>query len=142
MKYTAETVARKILGPYTGRRIAGTSEHVFDALATIEYRFDGFTVTISDIPVRWDVEHKRQFISGKDGVEMHRKLEDLDYLFQRQQLEKQIESNQRKLERLRAEQQQLDVEMEAIIEGVVRDALMNAPVRLSVKTHVPLTPAA
>ena len=85
MHYTTETTDRKILGPYTGKHIAGTSENVFDAVATIDYRFDGFVITVTNIPVRWDEEYQRQYISGKFGIEMNRKVKELAAMLQRQQ---------------------------------------------------------
>jgi hypothetical protein len=83
MHYTTETIDRKILGPYTGKHIAGTSEHVFDSIATIDYRFDGFVITVADVPVHWDEERQRQYISGTFGIEMNRKVKELAAMLQR-----------------------------------------------------------
>jgi hypothetical protein len=84
MHYTTETIDRKILGPYTGKHIAGTSEYVFDAVATIDYRFDGFVITVADVPVHWDEERQRQYISGTFGIEVNRKVKALAAMLQRQ----------------------------------------------------------
>lgn len=84
MRYTTETIDRKIVGPYIGKHIAGTSEHVLDAFATIEYRFDGFTIAVSRVPVHWDEEQQRQYISGKVGVAMNRRVKELAAMLQRQ----------------------------------------------------------
>lgn len=83
MHYTTETIDRKILGPYIGKHIAGTSEYVFDAVATIDYRFDEFVITVSGVSVHWDEERQRQYISGKFGIEMNRKVKELAAMLQR-----------------------------------------------------------
>lgn len=83
MHYTTETIDRKIRGPYTGKHIAGTSKHVFDAVATIDYRFDGFIITVADVPVHWDEERQRQYISGTVGIEMNRKVKALAAMIKR-----------------------------------------------------------
>ncbi|MDQ2785315.1 MAG: hypothetical protein M3Y58_09980 [Chloroflexota bacterium] len=84
MRYTTETIDRKIVGQYTGKHIAGTSERVFDAAAMIEYRFDGFIITVSRVPVHWDEEQQRQYISGKVGIEMNRRVQEIAAMLQRQ----------------------------------------------------------
>jgi len=84
MRYTTGTIDRKIVGPYTGKHIAGTSERVFDAVATIEYRCDGFTITVSSVPVHWDEEQQRQYISGNVGIAMNRRVQEIAAMLQRQ----------------------------------------------------------
>ena len=84
MHYTTETIDRKIVGPYTGKHIAGTSEHVFDAVATIDYRFEGVVITVADVPVHWDAERQRQYISGTFGIAVNRKVKELAAMLQRQ----------------------------------------------------------
>lgn len=84
MHYTTQTIERKILGRYKGKHIAGTSARLFDAIATIDYRFDGFVITVSDVPVHWDEERQRQYISGMVGIEMNRKVKEVAAMLQRQ----------------------------------------------------------
>ena len=68
MRYTTETIERKVVGPHAGKRIAGASDDMWDVLLTIRYIFDTFTITVTNIPARWDRERDRQYINGTDGL--------------------------------------------------------------------------
>src|SRR5258708_1990042 len=115
MEYTSRTIRRTIISPYTGRHIARSSSRVFNALATIEYRFKDFTVTVSDVPVRWDEEQQRQFIAGQVGIDISRRLQDIEYAIERRRLTDRIEENMarvaelsKKLEILREEMRRFE----------------------------------
>lgn len=149
MEYTAETIERKIIGPYTGKHIAGTSNDVYDALVTIEYRFDGFVIRLSDIPARWDAERKRQYISGSVGFKITETLEDVSYTIQRHQLDAQINKLlahramlEEQLEELREEMRGLVDEPSESLADRVRKAVVTAPIRASIKVPESLSPAA
>jgi len=56
------------MGPYTGQRIAGTSDDVVEAVLTKEYAFaDRITIRIIDIPARLDRVTGKTYISSHDG---------------------------------------------------------------------------
>ncbi len=63
-----ETFDIRETGPYTGRRIAGTSGDVVSAVLTKEYSFvDGITILVTEIPARLDRTSGRLYISAHDG---------------------------------------------------------------------------
>ncbi len=72
MQYTTKNIDRTPIGPYTGRRIAGTSNDVWDVMLVTQYDFGTFTVTVSDIPAYWDREQDRILLSGKIGTTLNR----------------------------------------------------------------------
>lgn len=71
-----ETVERYIIGPYRGRRIAGTSEAVVEVTATVEYRFDACVIRVTDVPARFDPESGRQYVDAKVGAAIVRKVKE------------------------------------------------------------------
>lgn len=77
MRYTTETIERKVEGPYTGKRFSHMSDDVFDVRLTIMYRFDGFVIRVSDVPARWDRLHHREYLSGKVGLALNRRIHEI-----------------------------------------------------------------
>jgi len=131
MRYTTETIDRKIVGPYTGKHIAGTSERVFDAIATIQYRFDGFSITVSSVPVHWDEVQQRQYLSGKVGIEMNRRVKELAAILQHQR------ENVAVREQIPEQQEQRDT-----YEQIARTLVQRAHVRISFEASEPIQTAA
>jgi len=50
------------------------SDDVVDALLTIEYRFEGFTITVVGIPARWDRTLGAEYVTGKVGREVNERV--------------------------------------------------------------------
>jgi hypothetical protein len=67
MRYTSETIKREVVEPFTGKRFSSMSGDVVDALLTVEYRFEGFTITVAGIPARWDRATGAEYVTGKVG---------------------------------------------------------------------------
>ncbi len=94
MRYTSETIEQEIVGPYTGKRIAGTSNDVVQVVATIAYRFEGFTITFSGVPARWDRVQNRQFLARSVALDFNNKMNELATLLERKQQEQPEEDSQ------------------------------------------------
>jgi hypothetical protein len=77
VRYTTETIARKIEGPYTGKRFSHMSDDMLNVCLTIEYRFDGFVIRVVDVPARWDRRHDREYLSGKVGLALNRRVTEI-----------------------------------------------------------------
>ncbi len=112
--------------------IAGTSEHVFDAVATIEYRFDEFAIMVSGVPVHWDEERQRQYISGKVGIEINRKVKEIAAMLQRRR------ANAAAQEQIHEQQEQ----PQDAYERMARTLVQRAKVRIAVETSEPIISAA
>lgn len=74
MRYTSKTIEREVTGPFTGKRFPSMSDDVVDALLTIEYRFEGFTITVVGIPARWDRTLGAEYVTGKVGREVNERV--------------------------------------------------------------------
>lgn len=77
MRYTTETIERKIEGPYTGKHFSHMSDDVVNVRLTIAYRFDGFVIRVVDVPARWDRRHDREYLSGKVGLALNRRINEV-----------------------------------------------------------------
>lgn len=77
MRYTTETIEREIEGPYTGKRFSHMSDDVLNVRLTIAYRFDGFTIRVAGVPARWDRQRDREYLSGKVGLALNRRINDV-----------------------------------------------------------------
>lgn len=75
MKYSTENITRNIVGRYEGRRIAGTSGDLWDAILTTRYNFGTFTITVTKVPALWDREQDRILLSGRVGTILNRGVE-------------------------------------------------------------------
>jgi hypothetical protein len=95
MRYTPKTIEREVVGPFTGKRFLSMSDDVVDALLTVEYRFEGFTITIIGIPARWDRTTGAEYITGKVGRAVNERVTTLAAILERQK--------KRDTERLRME---------------------------------------
>jgi len=60
------------------------SEDVVDALLTVEYRFENFTITAIGIPARWDRDTGAEYVTGKVGREINERLTTLAAMLERQ----------------------------------------------------------
>ena len=74
---TTETITERIIGPYTGKRISGTSNDVVEAVITIEYRFEGFTVRVADVPARLDRVSGREYLAGPVALRINTKVNEI-----------------------------------------------------------------
>jgi hypothetical protein len=77
MRYTTETIERVIEGPYTGTRFSHMSDDVLYVRLTVVYRFDGFNIRVADVPARWDRGHDREYLSGKVGLALNRRIHEV-----------------------------------------------------------------
>jgi len=60
------------------------SDDVVDALLTVEYRFENFTITVIGIPARWDRDTGAEYVTGKVGREINERLTTLAAMLERQ----------------------------------------------------------
>lgn len=74
---TIETTVTKIIGPYQGRRISGTSNEVVEAIITTTYNFDGFSVRITDIPTCIDQETGSNYLAGPVALRLNNKVNEI-----------------------------------------------------------------
>ncbi len=74
MRYTSKTIEREVVGPFIGKRFPSMSDDVVDVLLTVEYHFEGFTITIIGIPARWDRTTGAEYVTGKVGREVNRRV--------------------------------------------------------------------
>jgi hypothetical protein len=84
MRYTTETIERTIEGPYTGKRFSRMSDDVLNVRLTIAYRFDGVVIRVADVPARWDRGHDREYLSGKVGIALNRRIHDIAATIERE----------------------------------------------------------
>ena len=77
MRYTTETIERVIEGSYTGKRFSSMSDDVLIVRLTIAYRFDGFIIRVVDVPARWDRQYDREYLSGKVGLALNRRINEI-----------------------------------------------------------------
>lgn len=82
---TTETTITKIIGPYQGKRISGTSDDVVDAMVAIIYTFDGFSIRIADIPTCVDQATGRNYLEGPVALRVHDKVNEIVEEVQRKQ---------------------------------------------------------
>lgn len=74
---TTETTVTRIIGPYQGRRISGTSNDVVEAIVTTTYNFDGFSIRIEDIPTCIDQETGTNYLSGPIALRLNNKVNEI-----------------------------------------------------------------
>jgi hypothetical protein len=74
---TTETTITKIIGPYQGQRISGTSNEVVEAIVAIVYNFDGFSIRIVDIPTCVDQATGRNYLEGLVALRVHDKVNEI-----------------------------------------------------------------
>lgn len=90
MRYTSETIERQVVRPFTGKRFSSMSSDVVDALLTVEYRFEGFTITIRGIPARWDRNTGAEYVTGKVGREVNARVTTLAAIMEKHHLLEQV----------------------------------------------------
>lgn len=84
MVTTTRTITR-IIGPYNGRRISGTSTDVLEVIITITYNFDGFSIAVADIPAQLDRERERYYLEGLVAIRLNGKVNEIVAEVQRKQ---------------------------------------------------------
>lgn len=67
----------KIVGPYTGMRISGTSDDVNEVILTITYAFDGFSISAVDVPACFDQIRGRYYLSGPVALRLNDKVNEI-----------------------------------------------------------------
>ena len=67
-----ETIDRRVLGPYEGQRISGTSGNVIEVVLTVEYRFPKCIVRVNGVPARYDQQTGREYVAARDGAAIMR----------------------------------------------------------------------
>jgi hypothetical protein len=67
----------RIVGPYTGRRISGTSDDVIEVILAITYSFDGFSISAVDVPARFDQIRGRYYLSGPVALRLNNKVNEI-----------------------------------------------------------------
>ncbi len=77
MRYRTTNIERTTIGRYAGKRIAGTSDDVWDVLITTQYDFADFTITVTNIPALWDRNQDRIFLTSKVGKTLNRRVLDM-----------------------------------------------------------------
>ncbi|MCA1668608.1 MAG: hypothetical protein LC793_14670 [Thermomicrobia bacterium] len=83
-----ETMAIRVIGPHTGRRIAGTSEDVADVYLARRYRFEGFEITVQGIPARRDNATGALYLSARDMKHLTQMVDELADAVRRQQTQR------------------------------------------------------
>ncbi len=76
MVTTTRTITR-IIGPYGGRRISGTSNNVLEVIITITYNFDGFSIAVADVPAHLDRERERYYLEGPVAIRLNDKVNEI-----------------------------------------------------------------
>ncbi len=84
MVTTTRTIAR-IIGPYNGQRISGTSNNMLEVIITITYNFDGFLIAVADVPAQLDREKERYYLSGPVAIRLNDKVNEIVVETQRKQ---------------------------------------------------------
>ncbi|MDQ6905388.1 MAG: hypothetical protein M3176_01035 [Chloroflexota bacterium] len=74
---TIETTVTRIIGPYQGRRISGTSNDVVEAIVATTYNFDGFSIRIVDIPTCIDQATGASYLSGPIALRLNNKVNEI-----------------------------------------------------------------
>jgi hypothetical protein len=77
MRYRTRNTDRTVIGRYAGKRIAGTSNDVWDVLLTTQYDFADFTITVTNIPAHWDREQDRIFLTSEVGKRLNSRVLDM-----------------------------------------------------------------
>jgi hypothetical protein len=83
MRYTSKAIEREVMGPFIGKRFPSMSDDVVDALLTVEYRFEGFTITVAGIPARWDRSTGAEYVTGRVGREVNERVTTLAAIMER-----------------------------------------------------------
>jgi hypothetical protein len=116
MRYTSKAIEREVTGPFIGKRFPSLSDDVVDALLTVEYRFEGFTITVAGIPARWDRSTGAEYVTGRVGREVNERVTTLAAIMERQQRPlEQVYQREGRLNRAR----------------MIADVLQTTPFRLS-----------
>lgn len=84
MVTTTRTITR-IIGPYNGRRISGTSNDVLEVIITITYNFDGFSIAVADVPAQLDREKEIYYLEGPVAIRLNDKVNEIVAETQRKQ---------------------------------------------------------
>ncbi len=82
---TTETTVTKIIGPYQGRQISGTSNDVVKAIVATTYNFDGFSIRITDIPTCIEQETGANYLAGPVALRLNNKVNEIIAEVQRKQ---------------------------------------------------------
>lgn len=137
MRYTSKTIEREVVGPFVGKRFPSMSADVVNALLTVEYRFEGFAITIVGIPARWDRTTGAEYVTGKVGRTVNERVTTLAAVLEGRR--------QGSIELLRIARSQPSVKQVLQAEGrlnrermIAADVLQTTPFRLSLN----LPPAA
>jgi hypothetical protein len=77
MMVTITRAITRIVGPYTGRRISGTSDDVIEVILAITYAFDGFSISAVDVPARFDQIRGRYYLSGPVALRLNNKVNEI-----------------------------------------------------------------
>lgn len=68
------TTVTKVVGSYTGQRISGTSNDVIEVIITTVYNFEGFSISVAEIPASLDQETGRYYLSGRVALPVNDKV--------------------------------------------------------------------
>lgn len=72
-----ETIDIRVIGPYHGPRISGTSESV-DAVSIVRlYHFDGYRVRVTHIPAKRDNATGRLYVTAFVAKQVQRKVHEI-----------------------------------------------------------------
>ena len=82
---TITRTVTRIVGPYNGRRISGTSNDVMEVIIAITYSFDGFSISVADVPAHLDQERGRYYLAGPVALRLNDKVNEIIEKVQRKQ---------------------------------------------------------
>ena len=90
-KVAITTSVTRVVGPYQGRRISGTSAHVDEVIITTLYDFGDFSIYVTDIPARLDQETGSHYLRGPVALRLNNKVNEIiEEVRRKQQAEPEI----------------------------------------------------
>jgi hypothetical protein len=76
-KVAITTNVTRIVGPYQGKRISGTSHDVVEVIIATLYDFGDFSVYVADIPARLDQETGSYYLRGPVALRINNKVNEI-----------------------------------------------------------------
>jgi hypothetical protein len=84
-KVAITTNVTRVVGPYQGKRISGTSHDIVEVIIATCYDFGDFSVSVSDIPARLDQETGSYYLRGPVALRINNKVNEIIEAVRRKQ---------------------------------------------------------
>jgi len=76
-KVEITTTVTRIIGPYQGRRISGTSNNVVEVIIATLYDFGTFSVYVTEIPAHLDQGTGSYYLRGPVALRLNNKVNEI-----------------------------------------------------------------